>query len=82
MGSVPRIYSDQFFILCAFLALYHYVCLQLHVGTPRRVIKGIGGKLLLLYGKRTVKSHFGTETVPSLTNRLSLSVVWSTINLA
>ena len=66
---------SQFFIPCAlFFTSIAGVCVQLHIDTLTRDIKGLSGEsshrkhILTLW-----TGHFGTETIHSLFDRFSLS---------
>ena len=66
---------SQIFIPCAlFFASIVGVCLQLHIiDTLLRDIKGLSGELAHKAYLASWMGHFGTETIPYLFDRFSLS---------
>ena len=73
---------NQFFVPCAlFFASIAGVCVQLHIDTLLRDIKGHSGELSQEAYLASWMGHFGTETINSLFDRFSLSNSGSTLNL-
>ena len=69
---------SQIFVPCAlFFASIAGVCVQLHIDTLLREIKGLSDELYLA----SWMGHFETETIHSLFDRFSLSNSGSTLNL-
>ena len=73
---------SQCFVPCApFFASIAAVCVQLHIDTLLRDIKGLGGELSKEAYLASWMGHFGTETIHLLFDRFSLSNPGSTLNL-
>ena len=73
---------SQIFVPCAlFFASIAGVCVQLHIDTLLRDIKGLSGELSQEAYLASWMGHFGTETIHSLFDRFSLSNSGSTLNL-
>ena len=73
---------SQFFVPCAlFFTSIAGVCVQLHIDTLLRDIKGLSGELSQEAYLTSWMGHFGTETFHSLFDRFSLSNSGSTLNL-
>ena len=73
---------SQSFIPCApFFASVAGVCVQLHIDTLLRDIKGLSGELSQDACLASWMGDFGTETIRSLFDRFSLSNSGSTLNL-
>ena len=72
----------QFLVPCAlFFASIAGVCVQLHIDTLLRDIKGLSGELSQEAYLASWMGHFGTEMIHSLFDRFSLSNSGSTLNL-
>ena len=70
------------FVPCAiFFASIAGVCVQLHIDTLPRDIKGLSGELSQEAYLPSWMGHFGTETIHSRFDRFSLSNSGSTLNL-
>ena len=73
---------SQIFVPCALLfASIAGVCIQLHIDTLLRDIKGLSGELLQEGYLASWMGHFGTETMHSLFDHFSLSNSGSTLHL-
>ena len=73
---------SHIFVSCAlFFASIAGVCVQLHIDTLLRDIKGLIGELSQEACLASWMGHFGTEMVHSLLDRFSLSNSGSTLNL-